>query len=85
MESIDITEANWLPVVRAFIERIELQSTIDQLVPGKTAGSASQVVMGLVMDALSGRLAEAMLSFSVPMSVHWSAKRWISPIIISVK
>ncbi len=56
LQSLKITQVNWLPVVRAFIERIELQSTVDRLVPGETAGSASQVVMGLVMDALSGRM-----------------------------
>ena len=53
---LEITEVNWLPVVRAVIERIELQSTIDRMVPSETAGSVSQVVMGLVMDALAGRM-----------------------------
>ena len=52
---LEITEVNWLPIARSFIERIELQSTIDRLVPNEMRISVSQVVTGLVLDALSGR------------------------------
>lgn len=52
---LEITEANFLPIVRSFIKRIELEETIDQLVCSEMRVSVSQVVSGMVMDALSGR------------------------------
>ena len=54
-ESLEITEVNWLPIARAFIEQIELESIINGLVPNEMRISVSQVVMGMVLDALSGR------------------------------
>jgi len=55
LQSLEITQVNWLPIARAFIEQIELESIIDRLVPNEMRISVSQVVMGMVLDALSGR------------------------------
>ena len=55
LQSLEITQVNWLPIARAFIEEIELESIIDRLVPNEMRISVSQVVMGMVLDALSGR------------------------------
>ena len=32
LQSLEITQVNWLPIARAFIEQIELESIIDRLV-----------------------------------------------------
>ncbi len=52
---LEITEANYLPISRSIIRRIQLEETIDRLVPSEMRVSVSQIVSGLVLDALSGR------------------------------
>jgi len=54
-EPLEITEANHLPIFRSFMRRIKLEETIDRLVSSEMRVSVSQIVSGLVLDALSGR------------------------------
>lgn len=55
VQPIEIMEANFLPIIRSFIQRIELEETIDRLVCSEMRVPVSKIFSGMVMDALSGR------------------------------
>jgi transposase len=50
-----ITDARHMPIVKAYAEKIGLVETIDQMVDTQMELSPGMVVLGMVLDTLSGR------------------------------
>ena len=51
----EYTEAHHWPIVRSFIDRIDLVNIVNQLVPTQMAVEPGLIVKGLIIDTLSGR------------------------------
>jgi len=52
---IEASEVHHWPIVRAYAERIGLRSVINRVVPTERAFEPGLLVMGMVVDTLSGR------------------------------
>ena len=55
LSDIEVAEAHHWPIVRSFIERIDLVNIVNQLVPTQMAVEPGLIVKGLIIDTLSGR------------------------------
>ena len=55
LSEIEVAEAHHWPIVRSFIERIDLVNIVNQLVPTQMAVEPGLIVKGLIIDTLSGR------------------------------
>ena len=55
LSNVEAFEVHHWPIVRAYAQRLGLVDVINGLVPSEMAIDAGTVVLGLVIDTLSGR------------------------------
>ena len=53
--SLTITDVQFLPIVKEYARRINLVDTINQMVDTQMELQPGEVVLGMVLDTLSGR------------------------------
>jgi hypothetical protein len=54
-EDIKLSEASHLPIVTAFAQKLGIIEEVDRLIDGQMELSPGRVVLGLILDTLSGR------------------------------
>jgi hypothetical protein len=55
LSNLEAFEVHHWPIVRAYAERLGVVEVINRLVPSEMAIDAGTIVLGLVIDTLSGR------------------------------
>ena len=54
-EDIKFSEARQLPIVTAFAQKLGIIEEVDRLIDGQMELSPGRVVLGLILETLSGR------------------------------
>jgi hypothetical protein len=54
-QEIEVYQVHHLPIVKAYADKIGLVEVVNQLVPTEMAVDLGTVVLGLILDTLSGR------------------------------
>ena len=55
LPTIEAYQVQHLPIVKAYADKIGLVETINQLVPTEMASDPGTIVLGMILDTLSGR------------------------------
>ena len=55
LPTIEAYQVQHLPIVKAYADKIGLVETINQLVPTEMAIDPGTIVLGMILDTLSGR------------------------------